>query len=644
MRRLVAIALKPAIWLAFVLLLAWAKFFRSEVAQAPQFACPTGAAYDPGIGFRPQSTWATVRAVSDDGKEVTIGIHRGDIRSVTSHLELWDIRAGKNQTPILWADPEWQALLSGYPGDTGLMALLSRPAGKEFLSEEAARSALRERLTTGAAKAVDDLRQTVRPIRDDEKPDVFPHSICFGPDGRLIAYVSRNGWPVHLVSESLGDGTIIEDVKTGRRLAMLPGVTDRISLAPGGGTAVSRNIPITREGEQPRLILWDLETSSPRVEFLLPDDYTRVQYSPDGRYVFASYRSQRSIPHMRWWNVATGEQVGSIVNAPDVAFMDGGRVLVIHGWRKSCGVADSYVLGFWDVPTGARIGEWDLGAPSDGGGLIEYLVGSDSGRYLAGDFDPEYGRGRGPAQRVADRLAISLSAQPTPEHKQIILWDVVERREMARLPGRSAAFSQNGRWLAAIDSAGVVRVWEVPTARPWARIVGYAGVATLGCLAGLLFLNQLLRRMRGSVLANWLARGMHGLWSDRRTRRWAAGLLSCAVLVFVLAVRYSVAATRAHADMLAAYEEIHVGISEDGSLTEADVIAMLGRPPDEGPVEEMTCRKKGGGQTGIPTTLRKWTQYGVEMDVMFGEDGKVRSAYISDPLGILEQVATWLGV
>src|SRR5262249_49150516 len=72
-------------------------------------------------------------------------------------------------------------------------------------------------------------------------------------------------------------------------------------------------------------------------------------------------------------------------------------------------------------------------------------------------------------------------AGPGRERQQILVWDVVERRELARLPGSSAAFAGDGRWLATLDEAGVVRVWEVPVRRPWARILAYAAACALGC-------------------------------------------------------------------------------------------------------------------------------------------------------------------
>src|SRR5262249_35662509 len=94
------------------------------------------------------------------------------------------------------------------------------------------------------------------------------------------------------------------------------------------------------------------------------------------------------------------------------------------------------------------------------------------------------------------RIARSRWGPSTPEDRQVLLWDVAERREEARLPGSSPRLSRNGRWLAPIDEAGGVRVWEVPVQRAWGRILGYAAVAVLACWAGLVAAGKLGRQWR----------------------------------------------------------------------------------------------------------------------------------------------------
>jgi WD40 repeat protein len=72
--------------------------------------------------------------------------------------------------------------------------------------------------------------------------------------------------------------------------------------------------------------------------------------------------------------------------------------------------------------------------------------------------------------------------------------DGIDRREIASVPGHSAVFSPNGRWLATIDGDGIVRVWELPLRRPWQRIFGYAAIATLACALAFLLVRWPFRR------------------------------------------------------------------------------------------------------------------------------------------------------
>ena len=277
----------------------------------------------------------------------------------------------------------------------------------------------------------------------------------------------------------------------GPRLAFLPGVTDQVHIAPGGRTAVSVNHQTEREGEQPRLLLWDLDTSARRAGLLLPEvsNPFLVEYSADGRYVFADYSTwPGGSCGLRWWDAASGRQVGEVANPGDTAFI-GGRVLMTHPWRvRENAACEGSVLVFWDIATGEPLGEWDLGAPR-GDGMINGLVASEGGCYLAAEYDPDYGRGS-LVRRYLDWLSVSSNT----ERQQILVWDVAKRSELARLPGNSAAFSSDGRWLATLDGSGVVRAWELPVQRPWARILGYAAACALGCWVMAVLLGRLRSR------------------------------------------------------------------------------------------------------------------------------------------------------
>jgi WD40 repeat protein len=428
-----------------------------------------------------------MEAVSDDGRQVTVGIHHGDWRRPQSRWESRDARTGADRTPAHWNDPDWQALVphNWYPG-AGFTELLSHPSGQRFLRDEAAWVRLRERLSIGRVKHIEDTRRTGRRVGEDEAEGTpFPPSLRFSPDGQFVAYVTRNGWPVHLVHDSTGDGTVIENVRTGRQIAVLPGVTRDTRIAPGGRTAVSEEWFEERGVERPRLILWDLETSARRAELSLPNPVWHPQYSPDGRYVFAHCLSPYLI---RWWDVATGRPVGEIAGAPSYNLVDGGQVLVIQS-------DDNHLLYLWDVPTGRQLGEWEPSKPPGTSGHLGRLLAS-GGQHFACEFKPEPDQDSAADHPLTRRLLKHLpDREAAPKPDRVVVLDVTERRVLGPVSGESAALSPNGRWLATLDADGVVRVWPIPLDRPWVRGFGYAVAIVLGGWA----VSRLLGRLRGKV-------------------------------------------------------------------------------------------------------------------------------------------------
>jgi hypothetical protein len=568
--------------------------------------------------------------VSDNGAQVTIGIHLGNVQYTDTRLELWDARTGANQTPPLWRSEKWSSIFAGSGiGYQSRLKLLTHAGGRELLRDEAAWAALRKRFDTRSEGKEEDRKLS----------QILPRDGSFSPDGRYFAYEVQIRLPILGCEVMIGEGTRIEDVRTGKFVAFLPR-----STPPDRRTAVARQISKEREGGLPWPWPADVKSSSRPDERVFFEDDGIADFGADGRFAFAHYTiwGQSSTHYLKWWDTTTSKPVGLVVNAPDHALIDNDRALVTHPWHdiKNGGIREPYRLHFWDTATGASLGEWDLGARSDKGGLINDLVGSESGRYLAGEYSPDTGVGRSPAVRIGDRLARAVGDEPPDWRRQILLWDVIERCELARLPGRSAAFSRDGSWLATIDDRGILRVWEVPPRRPWGHILGYAAVASLGCLALLLVIARMGRRVWGTGAGRRLRRGVARLWGGRVRRWWTAGFVGLFVLVLGGVVWYSMAVTAAREQMEAAYEQI------GGDVTEADVTALVGQPPDDGPVEPgwPAGGMRGGGQGGIPVTAKKWTRLGTEMVVHFGEDGTAKASFISDPpRGLLERAVDWLG-
>jgi WD40 repeat protein len=132
----------------------------------------------------------------------------------------------------------------------------------------------------------------------------------------------------------------------------------------------------------------------------------------------------------------------------------------------------------WSTATGESLGTLDLNSPPPG--HVAMLGSTDNKRLLALDVFPaqSWGALAPPPKNWFERQFPSMREQET---YSTLLYNVHERREIARLPGWHARFSPNGRWLATADKTGRVRIWELPLRRPWLYIVGFASLAAVGC-------------------------------------------------------------------------------------------------------------------------------------------------------------------
>jgi hypothetical protein len=182
------------------------------------------------------------------------------------------------------------------------------------------------------------------------------------------------------------------------------------------------------------------------------------------------------------------------LNCPNrPGFLDGGRLLV--------GVFDhGPELQFWDAATGRELGSWEPDWPRSG--RIGLLTIPD-GRHVFAEFNPDDTANTGPPVPVVDKFVEWVSNQvpdgPTArQRRQIIVLDAIDRRALGQVPGVSGAVSANGQWLATVDADGVVRVWELPVGRPWARGFAYAAAVFAGGWV-MLWLPGRLRRRGASV-------------------------------------------------------------------------------------------------------------------------------------------------
>jgi hypothetical protein len=401
-------------------------------------------------------------------------------------------------------------------------------------------------------------------------------------------------------------------------VAFLPGVKDRIDLAPGGRVAVTELSQKGRE-EQPRLALWDLDTSTVRCELTVSGDHSDVGFSPDGKYMFAhSWAWMIWFRHaLRWWDTATGEQVGQIDDADGYALTAGGRVLVVPAQpMMQNGAFVPGKLRFWDVATGATLGEWTPMRSSVPLHWPNEIIGSGGERYLAMGFDPETGRGRDLIGKAGDKIHEWTVGGPPPDRERVVVWDTAERREVLRVSGKEPALSANGRWLATIDSQGVIRVWEVPARPAWGVLLWYSAIAAVCTTAFLLLAFS---------VARW--------WWPGRWRRWLMIAGFGFLLLLLGAYQWdSMATEKANVEFSAVVDQLH---SSDG-MTEAEVTAALGRPPDVVTVEDEGTK---GGATRRAKWIGWWDK---EIEMTFDENGKTGTSSISDNHSVAELIVGWL--
>jgi WD40 repeat protein len=497
MRRFLSILRKPVV-LVLPVFLAWVALF-CKLAEAQHW--PN---YEFSMGVKSESrdnggfTIAGIPHVSNDGKHVIIRVVDHSIWSEET-LQTWDTSSRRNVT--------------GTPSDPTPRAFESDDFHLGFF-EEGDWLAFQKRWADQRTQALDKWSKKVS--LDGCKPQEFL-AAGYSKDGRYFYYGVRDGLPVYEFKPPIKDERMridaiaVEEVATGNRMALLPGVLRSESsfwlfISPDGKNAVSTSDYWEKAGyDGPvRLLLWDLAGSCRRTELTLHVELgglnglnygtdIDIRYSDDSRLVFIWYKNFET----RWWDTATGKLQGNIANSRAWALLDGGPLLVTY--QPNVNDKDETIgtdLVFWDTRTALELGRLSYG---DGESRTYWdwgLRSAPNGPYFA---------------RV---LGYGLPQRPPPASKRFWLWNVLfpksvardqshvllihgfDQREVAYLPGRTATFSASGHWLATIDFDGVVRVWELPLRRPWLRIFGYAAIATLACAFTFIAIRWSLRRVQ----------------------------------------------------------------------------------------------------------------------------------------------------
>jgi WD40 repeat protein len=268
--------------------------------------------------------------------------------------------------------------------------------------------------------------------------------------------------------------TYVWDAATGkevRRFEGYAGVGDEI-LSPDGRLVLTVN-----SADHSALRLWDLTTGKRVQDFkIFPPRMgaqvwiTAVAFSPDGRFVLASSRSDTTV---YLWEVATGREVrrfaehnGSING---VAFSPDGRfVLTLEGQRK--GAALSLIIHFWDVATGREVRRLEEAIT----GIIENAIVASSERFIVVESsvdEPWATRLRlldlatgHEVQRIESVAANVAFAAFSPDgrlavtggyNEDLRLWDMTSGQVAQRFPERvdstgPVAFSPDSRFIVTV--------------------------------------------------------------------------------------------------------------------------------------------------------------------------------------------------
>jgi hypothetical protein len=193
---------------------------------------------------------------------------------------------------------------------------------------------------------------------------------------------------------------------------------------------------------------------------------------------------------LKWSDPKTGQQIGQVPGESHFAVIDHGRkLLTCQATHTDSDCVAGAEVSVWDISDGTKISNWK---PPDT-------------EEIWGDTDWRYGRIVGADD--GDLIVAEPGNKPL-----VLLWDVAEQTERARLYHQSSVLSRNGRWFASIDLEGVVRVWQASDvagsveepwrAGAWIIAFGCSATITICVLACAVYAPRLFRRRDGSRESN----------------------------------------------------------------------------------------------------------------------------------------------
>jgi WD40 repeat protein len=404
-------------------------------------------------------------ALSPDGRLLAASFQRAPYP-----VRLWDVATGKAVGSLEGPRglPEGAATLAFAPDGKTLATLAGDAVVR--LWDTTTRRELRR--FTLAAK-----------IGKDNRTPWLVGAAAFAPDGKTLA--AGNGNAIRLWDPATGE-------EIGKRDAHTDAVTC-LAISPDGKSVASGGVDDT-------IRLWDAATGRQRRR--LDGHAGRVEslaFSPDGRLLISASADET----LRLWDVAAGREVRQMEGHAGqfrwVAFLPDGKSVL--SWSE-----DEGMVRVWDAETGRQRREIACEDPREG----KSLALSPDGRLLAapsGLWDVATGEKR-PSADAGDRWAtfsgdgrtlatVAVNrfvppgvlpkgvSPPKPDaERSIRLWEVATGRPRARLlrhknGGPCMALSPDGRTLASGDSLQHhIHLWNAPTARLMSILSGHTGPIT----------------------------------------------------------------------------------------------------------------------------------------------------------------------
>jgi WD40 repeat protein/serine/threonine protein kinase/tetratricopeptide (TPR) repeat protein len=306
---------------------------------------------------------------------------------------------------------------------------------------------------------------------------------AFSRDGTRLVTLSKGRDLSTPPAKPAPDGEVIVwDVTAGRALLTLQPSAD-----PVRGVAFSPDGKTLAAGRKGGAVEFhDVATGSKAQTMETGDrDISLVAFSPDGSLVAAAgYES------VTLWEVASGRAARRVVSrgflssatsmVMCLAFSDDGRLLATGG--STFGPPTVGELKLWEVATGGLVANLS-GHPS---GLTCVAFSHDGRRVVSGSRDKtlkvwDVGRGKelltleaneAGARQVLFTPDDSRLVSTSPFEHEVLVFDGLPRgRDVLALHGfttyaADAAFSPDGKMLAASDGQAPLRLWEAATGRP----------------------------------------------------------------------------------------------------------------------------------------------------------------------------------